>query len=151
MRKKKNSKGFTYKLKILLGTCQYGSDPLIALLTAKAPGAVSKIEYVLNKKNPKTFLESNNCPSGKLLLVNLGSAERGTAEWRLVNLAAEHACCFTPGSECQGGLPQGCWRCKQRVRSEWRWFAGRLPRLLCVSDCPASLSLVCGAGWAPEL
>jgi len=91
-------------------------------------------------------LESNNCPGGKLLLVNSGSAERGTAEQRLVGVAAERAGGFTPGSESRGGLPCGCWGCEQHVRTEQRWFTGRLPRLLCVSDCPVSPSAVCGAG-----
>lgn len=156
MRKKiLNSRGFTYNLlKILLGTCHYSSDALIVLQTAKAPGPVSKMEICIkkpNKQQQQKILEGNNCSGGKLLLFNSGFAERGTAEWRLVNLAAEHVCLFTPDSECQGGPRRHCWGCKQHVRREWRGFAGRLPSLLCVSSCSASPFAVCGAEWSPEL
>lgn len=82
-------------------------------------------------------------PGGKLLLVSLGSAKSGKAEWELVDLAAEHASWFSTDSQCWASIPWGCWCCKQRVRLEQTWFTGWLLRLLCVRDGPALSSAVC--------
>ena len=54
---------------VLLGTCHYGSDALIVLLTAKAPGAVRKMEYTLKtKKNSKHFWKATTALVGSCCL-----------------------------------------------------------------------------------